>query len=136
MRTALMTIAAAASALAFASPAVAQYFPVAPRHVIPYHGHYGYHGSYGQVRWLQSRIDQLQWRIHHLDRRNVLSDREARQLRREAWELERRLRAASRFGLHPAERYRLEAGLARLEHRLWRVAHDGHRWAYYTPRWY
>jgi len=73
-----MTIAAAASALAFASPAAAQYFPVAPAYAYPYHRD---HGSYGQVRWLQARIDQLQWRIHHLDRRNILSEREARQLR-------------------------------------------------------
>lgn len=143
MRTALMTIAAAASALAFAAPASAQYFPapghvvpgyVVPRYVAPGYS-YGYRASYGQVRYLQARIDQLQWRINQLDRRNILSGREARQLRRDAWELERRLRVASRYGLHPAERYQVEARLARLERRLWRDANDGRRWAYYAPRW-
>ena len=130
MRTALLTIAAAVSALAFASPASAQYFPA------PYGYAYGYHGNYGQVRMLQARIDHLQRQINRLDRRDVLSEREARRLRRESIELEHRLRVASRFGLHPGERYDLERRLARLERRLWIDANDGRRWAYYPGPWY
>ena len=129
MRTALITIAAAASALALASPASAQYYPVLPGYA------YGYHSNYGQVRMLQARIDHLQRQINRLDNRDILSEREARRLRNESRQLEYRLRVASRLGLHPAERYDLERRLARLERRLWIDARDGHRWAYYGPRW-
>jgi len=141
MRTALFTIAAAASALAFASPASAQYYPVYPGYAyhpgyaVPPGYAYGYHSNFGQVRFLQARIDQLQRQINRLDRRNILSEREAHRLRRESRELELRLRTASRFGLHPAERYDLERRLARLERRLWIDAHDGRRWAYGGYRW-
>ena len=129
MRTALISIAAAASALALASPASAQYFPVPPGYA------YGYHSNYGYVRALQYRIDHLQRQINRLDRRDILTEREARRLRNESRQLEYRLRVASRFGLHPAERYDLERRLAWLERRLWIDARDGNRWAYYGPRW-
>ena len=39
---------------------------------------YGYgYNNYGQIRRLQVRIDQLQRQISHLDRLNILSEREA-----------------------------------------------------------
>ena len=122
MRTFLISLAATASALVVASPASAQYFPA------PQGPAYGYHDNYGQIRRLQVRIDQIQRQITHLDRRNVLSDREARRLREDSRELERRLRIAARNGLHPRERYEVERRLARLEQRLWRDARDGNRW--------
>jgi hypothetical protein len=121
MRTLTITHAAAASALAFAAPASAQYWP-APA---PQGYGYGYQDAYGQVRSLQVRIDRIQRQIERLDRRNVLSDREARRLFQDSRELERRLFIASRNGLHPQERYQLERRLARLEQRLWRDARDG-----------
>jgi hypothetical protein len=126
MRKLTITLAAAASALAFAAPASAQYWPVpAP---VPQGYGYGYHDNYGQVRRLQVRIDQIQRQIQRLDRRNILSEREARRLFQDSRELERRLFIASRNGLHPQERYEIERRLARLEQRLWRDARDGHRW--------
>jgi hypothetical protein len=97
MRTVLITLAAAASALAVATPAAAQYFP--------------------------------QRQIHRLDRRNVLSDREARRLRNESVTIERRLRVMRQNGLHPRERYDIERRIAWLEQRLWRDARDGNRWS-------
>ena len=75
MRTVLISLAAAASALAIASPASAQYVPV------PQGQAYGYHNNYGQVRALQIRIDRIQRQIAHFDRRNIITDREARRLR-------------------------------------------------------
>ena len=122
MRTMLISLAAAASALAVATPASAQYFPVPQGYA------YGYHGNYGQVRRLQARIDALQRQINRLDRRDIISDREAERLRRQSRELERRLRFAARNGLHPQERFEIERRLARLEQRLFRDAHDGNRW--------
>ncbi|MBA3511001.1 hypothetical protein [Sphingomonas sp.] len=128
MRPVLISLAAAASALALATPASAQYFPVPQGYA------YGHQGNYGQVRRLQARIDHIQRQIRILDRRNILSDREARRLRQDSRELERRLRFAARDGLHPQERYHIERRLARLEHRLFRDARDGNRRGYYDGR--
>ncbi len=122
MRKVLISLAAAASALAVATPASAQYFPA------PQGNAYGYNNNYGQVRRLQARIDQIQRQISMLDRRNILSDREARRLRDESRQIERRLRIVGRNGLHPQERYEMERQIARLEHRLSRDARDGNRW--------
>lgn len=130
MRIFLISLAAAASALAVATPASAQYFPV------PQGQAYGYHNNYGQVRRLDARIDAIQRQINRLDRRDILSDREANRLRRDARELERRLHFAARNGLHPAERFEIERRLARLEQRLWRDARDGNRWGRNDGRYY
>ena len=124
MRIVLITLAAAASALAVATPASAQYFPQAQ----PQGYAYGHQGNWGQARALRVRIDNIQRQIERLDRRNILSDREARRLRQDARELEHRLRVARQNGLHPAERYQIERRLARLEQRLWRDARDGNRY--------
>ena len=132
MRKILISVATAACALAVATPASAQYFPVAQ----PYGYGYGYQHSFGQVRRLQSRIDYIQHQINRLDSRDIITEREARRLREDSRDLERRLWRAGRHGFHPRERYEVERRLAGLEHRLWRDAHDGHRWAYYAPRWY
>ncbi len=128
MRTALLTIVAAASALGLAAPASAQRYPP------PTYGHgygYGYHDDWGQVRHLDARIDALQRHINRLDRRNVLSRRDAARLRFQAHDLERRLHWSARNGLHPAERYEIERRIARLEQRIWREAHDGRYWGRY-----
>ena len=126
MRTVLISLAAAASALAFATPASAQYFPVPQGYA------YGHQGNYGQVRRLQARIDHIQRQIRVLDRRNILSEREARRLRQDSRELERRLHFAAQNGLHPQERFHIERRLARLEHRLFRDARDGNRWGHHS----
>ena len=130
MRIFLISLAAAASALAVATPASAQYFPQPQGYA------YGYQHNYGQVRRLDARIDALQRQINRLDRRDILSDREAGRLRHESRELERRLRFAARNGLHPQERYEIERRLARLEHRLFRDARDGNRWGRNDGRFY
>jgi hypothetical protein len=118
MRTVLISLAAAASALAVASPAAAQYFPQPQGYA------YG-QNNYGQARAMSARIDQIQRQIHHLDRRNVLSDREARRLRNESLQIEQRLRVMRQNGLHPRERYDIERRIAWLEQRLWRDVRDG-----------
>lgn len=122
MRKVLISLAVAASALAVATPASAQYFPQ------PQGNAYGYNNNYGHVRQLQVRIDQIQRQITLLDRRNILSNREARRLREDSRQLERRLRLAARNGLHPAESQNIAVRIARLEQRLFRDARDGNRW--------
>lgn len=112
MRKFLISLTVAASALAVATPASAQYYPQ------PQGNAYGYQNNYGQVRRLQVRINQIQRQIQHLDRRNILSNREARRLREESRDLERRLARVSRNGLNFRERQHIEVRIARLEQRV------------------
>ena len=133
MRKFLIPLAAAASALAVASPASAQINVGialgAPAYGAPAYG-YGYgHNNYGHVRALQYRIDGIQRQITVLDRRNVLSNREARRLREESRNVERSLRRAARYGLNPYEARNVEVRIARLEQHVHREAWDRNgRW--------
>jgi len=122
MRNILISLAAGASALAVATPAAAQYFPQPQGYA------YGYDNR-GQAHRLSVRIDNIQRQIYHLDRRNILSDREARRLRDESRQIEQRLRIMRQNGLHPRERYDVERRIAWLEQRLWRDARDGNGWS-------
>ena len=122
MRKFVITAALAASTLTVATPAAAQYYPQ------PQGNAYGYQNNWGQVRRLQARVDQLQRQITQLDRRNILSDREANRLRTDSRNLEQRLRYASRNGLNGRERYDIERGIQRLEVRIQREANDGNRY--------
>jgi hypothetical protein len=123
MRTVLISLAAAASALVVASPASAQYYPQ-PQ---PYGHAYGYN-NYGHIRSLQARVNGLQRQIDNLDRRNIVSEREARKLREESRDIERRLFNASRNGLDPREFALLNGRIQRLERHIWQEARDGNRW--------
>ena len=122
MRKVLLTVAAAASALAIAAPAAAQYYP-APQG-------YGYNNNYGGVRSLQVRIDRLQQRIAQFDSRDRISEREARRLREESRDIERRLRKSARNGLNPQEHASITHRIQRLEQRIFRDARDGNRYGY------
>lgn len=119
MRKFVIAAALAASTLTVAAPAAAQYYPQGNA--------YGYN-NWGQVRRLDARIDQLQRQISNLDRRDILSEREARRLRNESNQLERRLRNASRNGLNGREIYNVERGIRTLEVRIQREARDGNRY--------
>ena len=137
MRKFVIAAALAASALTAAAPAAAQYYP--PQQ--GYNNGYGYN-NYGQVRRLHARIDQLQRQISNLDRRDILSEREARRLRNESNQLEQRLRYASRNGLNGREIYNVERGIQNLEIRIQREARDGNgrrgdgdRWSYNDGRY-
>jgi hypothetical protein len=128
MRKVLIALAGAASALAVATPAAAQYYPgPPPPYGAPYGNAYGYN-NYGHVRALQVRLNNLERQIQRLDRRDRVSEREARRLREEARDLERRLAYASRGGLSPREFASIEYRLQRLEQHIWREANDGNRW--------
>jgi hypothetical protein len=120
MRKFLISAAVAATALTAAVPAAAQYAP-------PYGNAYGYN-NHGQIRSLQVRIDNIQRQIRHLDRRNVLSNREAARLMDDSRDLERRLQRAARNGLNRSEHNAVVTRLANLERRLWRDARDGNRY--------
>ena len=126
MRNFIIAIAAGASALAVATPAAAQYYQPAP-YGAPYGNAYGYN-NYGQVRSLQVRVNNLQRRIERLDSRDRISEREARRIREDARDLERRLYRVSRNGLAPQEYAQIDYRIRRLEQRLRIDARDGNRW--------
>ncbi|MEO8618862.1 MAG: hypothetical protein ABI412_05820 [Sphingomicrobium sp.] len=120
MRKFMISAAVAVSATAMAAPAAAQYAPVRPAP--------GYnHNNYGQVRVLQARVDRAQREIRNLDRRNILSNREARSLNREASSLEYRLRMLARNGLNWNESRDINNRIVRLERNIYRQATDGNR---------
>lgn len=136
MRKILISVAAAASALAVATPAAAQYYPAPPPppgygygspYGAPYGNAYGYQNNWGMVRSLQARVDNLQRQIRQLDRRRLITSREARSLRDESRAVEYRLRETARNGLSPREHRAIEVRLARLEHRIQREVMDGRR---------
>ena len=125
MRKFLIPAAVAAATLTIAAPAAAQYAP-------PYGNAYGYHNNnlHGHVRGLQVRIDRLQIQVRNLDRRNILTNREAAKLMDDSRDLERRLRRDARDGrgLTWKEARAVETKLVNLERRLYRDARDGNRW--------
>jgi len=136
MRILLISLAAAGSAAALASPASAQAYGNLGPYGAPAYG-YGYGNGYGQVGSLQYRIDSIQRRIAFLDSRNVLSNREARRLRDESRSVERRLRRAARYGLNPYEARDIQYRLASLEQRVQSEASDRDgRWGRYDGRNY
>ena len=128
MRKFLIAAATAVSALAVAAPASAQYYPQ------PRGNAYGYN-NYGHVRSLQARVNQLQRRIERLDGRDRISEREARNLRDDARDLERRLFRSSRNGLSPREVANIEQRIQRIEFRLMRDARDGRNNRWGDNRW-
>jgi hypothetical protein len=121
MRKLFVFLAAAGAAIVAATPAAAQYYPQGYGYGSNGYGSngYGYNGygynNYGGIRSLQARIDQIQYRIRMLDRRDVIGDRSADRLRDEAGRLESRLHHAERNGLNPYEANEIEQRLARLE---------------------
>jgi hypothetical protein len=120
MRKFLVSAALAASTLVAAAPAAAQWYP-------PQGNAYGYN-NHGQVRRLDARIDAMQRQIDHLDRRNILSNREAGRLRNESRDVENRLHRVARNGFTGWEHHDIENRIRRLEVRIQREARDGNRY--------
>lgn len=120
----LIGAAIATTALA-ATPAAAQYYQGQP-----YGNAYGYnYNNYnGLTRSYMVRIDQLRQRIERNDSRDRISEREARQLRAQAVDLQRRVRSYASNGLNNRERYDLDRRIANLQSRLRYERNDGNNW--------
>jgi hypothetical protein len=118
MRKFVISFAAAAAALVVASPAAAQYYPQQQygygQQPYGYNGGYGFNNGYGQVRALQARIDAVQDRIRYAGTRG----RSAEGLRKEARNIEKRLRSSRYGGLNPYEVNDIAQRIARLEQRV------------------
>ena len=129
MRKILISIATAGTALAFATPASAQYYPQPQNYGQNYGQGYGYgqNNHWGQTRALHARIDGIQRQIQYLQSRRLISRSEYNGLNRDARNLEYRLRNASRYGLNYNEMRQVEYSLARLEWKVRREVADGNR---------
>jgi len=113
MKKFLIAAAIATSALTAAAPAAAQYYPGQ-----------GYSQG-GSVRSYIVRADQLRQRIDRLDGRDRVSEREARQLRRAAADLQNRTRSYARNGLSNRERRELDQRFAQLQQAIRFERRDG-----------
>ena len=122
MRRFLIPIIAAASALAVAAPASAQWAPPVYRYQ-PYNYAYGFNGFHF-ARQMHVRVARIQNDIRMMQARRILSWREARSLQVESYNLQRRIDIASRNGIQPGEARRLERQIRRLEWRVQREATD------------
>lgn len=141
MRKVLISTILAASTLAIAAPAAAQWTlsygnqyngqygnQYGGQYGSPYGNAYGYN-NYGQTRSLMVRINRLEQQINVLDRRDILSNREASRLRYQANMIERQLRQASYNGLNGYEHRNIEIRIARLEQNIRYQASDRNRYA-------
>lgn len=134
MRKLLISTIVAASTLAISAPAAAQWTlsygnQYGGQYGAPYGNAYGYNNN-GQTRALMVRINRIERQIRQLDRRNILSEREAHQLRDQAMRIERRLRQASYNGLNGYEARDIQLRIARLEQNLRYQANDRNRYGY------
>ena len=126
MRKLVLAVVAIGTAMVGATPAVAQYYPASPLT-------YGMHGSWGEVRALQGRINNIRQQIGRLDGRDAIGGRTADRLLREADKIERRLYGKARDGLDPREAGDIQYRLQRLEQRVQLAMND--RFDRYAYRW-
>jgi hypothetical protein len=125
MRKFLIPIVAAASALAVGAPASAQYARWAPPvyQYNPYNYGYGFSGI-NFARSMAERVQRVRTDIRVMRGRRVLSQGEARNLDRQAENLQRRIYRAQRGGIRAGEARSLENQIFNLQRRVAREATD------------
>jgi septal ring factor EnvC (AmiA/AmiB activator) len=122
MRKFLIPLVAAASALAVAAPATAQWAPPV-YHYQPYnYGRAFSHHAFAQS--MQVRVQRIRTDIREMQARRIVSRAEARSLEAQAANLQTRIARASRNGIQPNEARRLENQIRNLEQRVRREATD------------
>lgn len=122
MRKFLVPVVAGIAALSVAVPASAQWAPPVYRYQ-PYNYGYGYNG-FNFARSMESRVQRLRNDIRNMQERRILSWQEARNLDRQANNLQHRIYRASRNGIQPGEARRVENQIRNLEYRISREAQD------------
>jgi hypothetical protein len=130
MRKLIISLAAAGSVLAIATPAAAQYRPQQQPYAQPYGAPYGNaygHNNRGRVRALQARVDQIQRNLGRLVQQRMISGNEFRNRQEDARDIEQRLRRDARDGrgLSGNEVNGIENRIVRLEQKINRDIHDG-----------
>jgi hypothetical protein len=128
MRKFLIPIVAAASALAVAAPATAQYVQWRPPvyTYTPYNYGYNFNGI-NFARSMADRVQRVRMDIRVMRDRRVLSRGEARSLDRQAENLQRRIYRAQRGGIRAGEARSLETQIFNLQRRVAREANDWDR---------
>ena len=136
MRKFLISAAVAASALAVASPAAAQYYPQPQRsgYNQGYNQGYGYQnnwlfdfGNQRYARMMQDRVQRIRYDIRQMGAQRVLSRTESRQLDNQARLLQDRIFRSSRNGVNRNEARNIDRSVRRLEERVVREASDWNR---------
>ena len=101
MRKFLIPIVAAASTLAIAAPAAAQWAPPVYNYQ-PYN--YGRGWNYHQyAQSMEQRVQRIRADIRQLQQRHIVSWQEARSLENQAADIQRRIYRKSRNGIQPGE---------------------------------
>ena len=122
MRNYMISAALLASTVAMAAPAAAQWNPPVPQ------GYANGYNNNGQARRLEARVQTDRNQIRQLDRRNILSNREAQRLDNEARSIQLRIRQLGYNGLSGRERNEVEHRLNQLERNIQREASDGNNY--------
>ena len=128
MRKFLIPIAAAASALAVAAPASAQYVQWSPP--VYQYNPYNYGNGFRGINFANSmaqRVQRVRQDIRVMQQRRVLSFNEARNLDRQARNLQQRIFRAQRNGISAREARNLENQIFNLQRRVAREANDWNR---------
>ena len=123
MQKFVITLAAAGTALAFASPAAAQY----SRGQQSYGYRYDNNNSAARIHEIGRRIERLNRQIQDLGRARIINARQERSLSLESRDLGYQLQAAGRNGFDVREQRFVEARLASLEQRVQSVSAYGNR---------
>jgi hypothetical protein len=119
MRKLLVSLAAAGTVLAFATPAEAQW---APRPA------YGGGYNYDMMQRWQGEIRQIRFQMDRLGRSGRLTGREAWDLRNDLRSTERAIYRDRRRGFSPGEARSIDRSIMRLHHELRRYSdYDGRR---------
>lgn len=128
MRKLLVSLVAAGTALAVATPAAAQYWPQPA-----YNQGYGYNQAYGYNRYgnnnvaqWQNDLQQIRWKANELQRQGRLDPREARDLNNDIWSMQRSLSQVGRYGVQPWEARQIQEKFMRLRYEMQRYSdYDG-----------
>jgi hypothetical protein len=124
MRKIALSLAGAAAALGLAAPAAAQYYPAyAPP---PAYG-YGYHTA-AIAQNMHARVANARAHVRDLQARGMISWNRARNLDREAFNLQRSIDRTTWRGMSPGEARSLDLRIANLERRVQTAA--------FRPRYY
>ena len=118
MKKVVLALVAAGSALAFATPAAAQYYPAPPAYGAPYGNAYGYQNNWGQVRSLQVRSTMCSARSSSSIAATAFATARPTACAAKRNQLENRLQRATRYGLNGYEANDINVRVARLEQRV------------------
>jgi hypothetical protein len=123
MRKIALTLAGAAAALVLAAPTAAQYYPA---YAPPMYG-YGYNTA-AIAQNMHARVANARAHVRDLQARGMISWNRARNLDREAFNLQRSVDRTAWRGMSPGEARSLDIRIANLERRVQTTA--------FRPRYY